>query len=294
MSFSCGNLNIDRRSLILSSVVLLLGSKSAFPQTQRGNVIRFGLTPVFLNDDVKLLSVIATYLTKATGYQIELVTRRTYQEVTSLLVSGQLDAAWICGYPFVKYSSELDLVAVPLWNGKPLYQSYLITKSDRVVSDFSDLRNDIHAFSDPDSNSGYLVTTALLHERGFSSESFFRKTIFTYSHQNVIRAVASGLVQSGSVDGYVWEVMREIDSELVARTKIVRKSEWFGFPPIAASKRFSETGQIKALKAALLAAGDSAAGIAMLNYLRLSGFTEAEPSLFDLVSQKIESLRGVL
>jgi phosphonate transport system substrate-binding protein len=276
------------------SATLLFASNDAFPQAQKAETIRFGLTPVFLNDDVQLLSAITTYLENATGYKIDLITRRTYQEVTSLLVSGQLDAAWICGYPFVKYHSELELVAVPLWNGKPLYQSYLIAKSGRDVSGLSDLRGDIHAFSDPDSNSGYLVTMALLNENGFSREAFFQKTLFTYSHRNVIRAVASGLVQSGSVDGYVWEVMREIDPDLVARTKIVRKSEWFGFPPIAASKRFAQTDQIKALKKALLASGDTDAGRAMLGYLRLDGFAVAEASLFDLVSQKIESLRGGL
>lgn len=284
----------DRRAILLSLATLVVGSKSVFSQGQKAETIRFGLTPVFLNDDVQLLSAITTYLENATGYKIDLITRRTYQEITSLLVSGQLDAAWICGYPFVKYQTELELVAVPEWNGKPLYQSYLIAKSDRMVSGLADLQGDIHAFSDPDSNSGYLVTMALLQENGFSSDTFFKNTLFTYAHRNVIRAVASGLVQSGSVDGYVWEVMREIDPDLVAGTKIVRKSEWFGFPPIAASKRFAQTDQIKALKKALLSSADSQDGRNMLNYLRLSGFVDAKPSLFDLVGRKIETLRGLL
>lgn len=294
MPSSCGDLGIHRRTFLVSSVAFLLGSKSGFSQTQSDKVIRFGLTPVFLNDDLQLLSVMTTYLEKATGYKIDLVTRRTYQEVTSLLVSGQLDAAWICGYPFIKYRSELELLAVPSWNGKPLYQSYLIAKSDRDVSEFSDLRGDIHAYSDPDSNSGYLVTAALLHENGLNSEVFFKKTLFTYSHRNVIRAVGSGLVQSGSVDGYVWEVMRDIDPDLVAKTKIVRKSEWFGFPPVAASRQFIGSDQNKALKIALLASADTKDGRAMLDYLRLSGFVEAAPSLFNLVGQKVESLSDVL
>lgn len=294
MPYSCGRSGIQRRTFLMSLAAFLLSSKTGFSQTQTDEVIRFGLTPVFLSDDLQLLSVITTYLEKATGYKIDLVTRRTYQEVTSLLVSGQLDAAWICGYPFIKYRSELELIAVPLWNEKPLYQSYLIAKSDRKATDFSDLNGDIHAFSDPDSNSGYLVTVALLHDNGLNPETFFKQTLFTYSHRNVIRAVGSGLVQSGSVDGYVWEVMREIDPDLVAKTRIVRKSEWFGFPPIAASKRFIESDQNKALKAALLASGDTEAGRAMLDYLRLSGFVQAAPSLFDLVGQKVESLSEVL
>lgn len=281
---------VARRTILTGAAAFLLGQTSIFAQTQTDKVIRFGLTPVFLNDDLQLLSVITACLESATGFRIDLITRRTYQEVTSLLVSGQLDAAWICGYPFIKFRNELELVAVPLWNNQPLYQSYLIAKADRAATDFTDLQGDIHAFSDPDSNSGYLVTAALLHEKGLNPDTFFKKTLFTYSHRNVIRAVGSGLVQSGSVDGYVWEVMREIDPDLVARTRIVRKSEWFGFPPIATSKRFIDSDQNKALKAALLASDETDTGRAMLGYLRLSGFAEATPSLFDLVGRKVASL----
>jgi len=294
MSYSCKRITTSRRRFVLSSAALLLAPKASFAQKPRKSAIRFGLTPVFLNDDLQLLSVIRTYLEAATGYKIDLTTRRTYQEVTALLISGQLDAAWICGYPFVKYRTELDLVAVPQWNGKPLYQSYLITKTDRNVTELSDLAGDIHAFSDPNSNSGYLVTMALLHKNELNSETFFEKTLFTYSHRNVIRAVASGLVQSGSVDGYIWEIMREIDPDLVAKTKIIRKSEWFGFPPIATSRQFADSPKIKALKAAFLASNNTEDGRAMLNYLRLSGFTQAPSSLFDPVAQNLKSLKGVL
>lgn len=284
----------NRRAFVFSGVATLVASSNALPQPQFSNTIRFGLTPVFLNDDVHLLSVIRKYLESATGFSIELTTRRTYQEVTSLLVTGQLDAAWICGYPYVIFQKELKLLAVPEWNGQPLYQSYLITKFDRPVSKLEDLKGDIHAFSDPDSNSGYLVTNALLQENGLDADTFFKKTLFTYSHRNVIRAVASGLVQSGSVDGYVWEVMREIDPDLVAGTKIIRKSDWFGFPPIVVSKRFTKPQQAAALKAALLSSGETEAGRAMLKYLRLSGFIDTDPALFDSVKRNIDRLDGLL
>jgi phosphonate transport system substrate-binding protein len=283
-----------RRTFMLSSAMFLLATSNALSQSQTSTTIRFGLTPVFLNDDIHLLSVIKNYLESATGYSVELVTRRTYQEVTSLLVSGQIDAAWICGYPFVKFQNELDLLAVPEWNGEPLYQSYLITKFDREASKLADLKGDIHAFSDPDSNSGYLVTKALLQENGLSAESFFKKTLFTYSHRNVIRAVASGLVQSGSVDGYVWEVIREIDPDLVAGTKIVRKSDWFGFPPIAVSKRFAQTKKVNALKLAFLSSSEAEAGRAMLDYLRLTGFVNAKPALYDSVKRNVDRLGALL
>jgi hypothetical protein len=48
-------------------------------------------------------------------------------------------AAIICGFPYVVHHAELQLVAVPLWHHKPLYQSYLIIDRDRKGSEIIDL-----------------------------------------------------------------------------------------------------------------------------------------------------------
>ncbi len=195
--------------------------------------LALGLTPVFLTNDLELLSALKAYLETAVGRSIKLVLRRTYEDITTLLVSSQLDAAWICGYPYVAFRDRLDLLAAPVWRGRPLYQSYIIAGSNNAAASIDELRGSVHAFSDPNSNSGYLVTTALLAERGLRPEHFFSRIFFTYGHRNVVRAVAAGLADCGSVDGYVWEVMTETDPELTRATRIVRKSEWLGFPPIA-------------------------------------------------------------
>lgn len=267
---------------------------AANADAQQSRLLRFGLTPVFLTNDLEVLDALQGYLQDQTGYKVELVTRRTYQEVTSLLVSGQLDAAWICGFPFIQFKDELSLVAVPVWNGKPLYQSYLIVSADRAISDWRAVEGDIHAFSDPNSNSGYLVTRALLHENSLDPSHFFRGTMFTYGHRNVIRAVASGLAQSGSVDGYVWEVMRSIEPDLVNRTKIIRKSEWLGFPPVAANRQNASSEKIALLKRALVTMPDHAAGRNVLQMLRLDGFAESGPEIFSTIADKVAAMRGLL
>lgn len=253
--------------------------------------VRFGLTPVFLSNDIEVLDDLQTYLSAATGHAVELVTQRTYQEVTALLVSGSLDAAWICGYPYQKFHDDLTLVATPLWRGKPLYQSYLIVGSDRQIDSLEDCRGDIHAFSDPDSNSGYLVTKAYLAERNQTEETFFRKSFFTYGHRNVIRAVASGLANSGSVDGYVWEVMREIEPELVSQTKVIVKSGWHGFPPIAASSRPQNKGVQDVLRKALLEMSLDVTGSRVLKRLRLDGFVDAPDTTFDSIAANMKLVR---
>lgn len=252
---------------------------------------RFGLTPVFLSNDLELLGHLRSYLSAKVGEPVELVTRRTYQEITALLVSGQLHGAWICGYPYVQYHADLDLVATPSWQGRPLYQSYLITAADREVDDWQRLKGDIHAFSDPDSNSGFLVARALLAENGLSPVAFFSRTFFTYGHRNVIRAVASGLAHSGSVDGYVWEVMRETEPDLVEQTRIVWRSEWLGFPPVASPKSLSADPRLSLFRNAIVSMQDDPEGRKVLDMLRLDGFVPVEPSLFDAIAAKVEIVR---
>ncbi len=253
--------------------------------------LRFGLTPVFLNDDLNLLADLERYLVSATDRQVRLITRRTYQEITTLLVAGELDAAWICGYPFVEFRDRLSLLAVPVWRGDTLYQSYLIAKAGRAASDIEDLAGDIHAFSDPDSNSGYLVTRAMLAQQKTDPDRFFRRSIFTYSHRNVVRAVASGLSASGSVDGYVVEVLREVEPELAAKIEIVRASEWLGFPPICVAAGLEKTERVAMLRRALFGMIDDPIGRDVLSTLRLEGFAERSDELYDPIAEKVALVR---
>ncbi len=285
--------SVNRRQLLTGmasagALSLIPGRSLAGP-----GEVRFGLTPVFLTSDLELLTQLRGYLSGALGRPVTLVTRRTYQEITALLLSGQLDAAWICGYPFIQYRDRLSLVAVPLWRGRPLYQSYLIVDQERTAEGIEDLRGDIHAFSDPDSNSGHLVTQAALAALGDIPDRFFSKTFFTYSHRNVVRAVASGLAQSGSVDGYVWEVMSELEPELTGRTRVVRKSEWLGFPPVACAKTAERTDLVADIRRALVAMGEDQGGRKVLDLLRLDGFTPGDVSLFDGIAHNYDLVRSL-
>ena len=84
--------------------------------------------------------------------------RGSYREITELLTRDELDFAWVCGYPYARNKAVMRLLAMPLYRGKPLYQSYLIVPaSDRRTESFADLKGAIFAYSDPNSNSGYLV-----------------------------------------------------------------------------------------------------------------------------------------
>ena len=209
-----------------------------------------------------------------------------------MLLSGQVTAAWICGYPYVKERARLSLLAVPLYLGKPLYRSYLLARSDVPGENLDAFRGRSHVFSDPDSNSGWLVTRHMLGERGVTPEVFFGRTFFAYGHRNVVRAVASGLADSGSVDGYVWDVLAQQEPSLTAGTRVIHRSDLFGFPPSATLSTASGTPAVQALRTALLGLHEDAAGQTILKTLRLDGFAEENPSLFDGIAKMLSELPG--
>ncbi|NIV38800.1 MAG: PhnD/SsuA/transferrin family substrate-binding protein, partial [Anaerolineae bacterium] len=109
-------------------VMLILMSITTMAQAER--VIRIGLTPVFLDDQVQVLRDWRAYLETRLGNPVQFVQRQTYREITDLLLQGELDAAWLCGFPYVRNRDRLTLLAVPVYRNQPLYESYLIVSAD--------------------------------------------------------------------------------------------------------------------------------------------------------------------
>ena len=246
----------------------LTGAAIASPALVRAaGPIRLGLTPVFLDNDAEVIARLREAIGVGTGRAIDLVQRRTYQEVTGLLLEGGVEAAWLCGYPFLQHQTALSLIGVPVWRGTPLYRSYLIVGANDSAAGLIDLEGGTHAFSDPDSNSGWLVTASDLARMGQRPETFFQRTLFAYGHRNVVRAVAGGLTRSGSVDGYVWEALARVEPDLTLRTKVIARSEELGFPPFVARRERMEDETILTLRAALLALADTPSGKGALELL---------------------------
>lgn len=275
-----------RRRLIAAA----LGA-AVIPRLQAASsprVLRFALTPVILDDRLRLLRQWRQYLEAALGMTVEFVQRGTYGQVLDLLRAGQVDFAWICGYPYVLHRRELQLVTVPQWRGRPLYQSYLITDLRSQGRTLADLRGRSFAYSDPLSNSGFLYIQHLLRTQGHDPDRFFGRSFFTHSHRHVVDAVAEGLADAGAVDGYVWETLGELHPELTGRTRVLQRSPDFGFPPIVAPVG-ARTADVRAFTAALHAMPASPEGRAVLAELRLDRFVAAEPSLYRSIAEMVRA-----
>lgn len=269
----------------------LAGAALAAPALSRAaEPVRLGLTPVFLDNDAEVIMRLREALGEGTGRQIDLVQKRTYQEVTGLLLEGGVDAAWLCGFPFLQHENALSLLGVPVWQGAPLYRSYLIVGASDDAIDLADLEGGTHAFSDPDSNSGWLVTASDLARMGRRPDDFFQRSLFTFGHRNVVRAVAGGLTRSGSVDGYVWEALAKVEPALTARTKVLARSEELGFPPFVARREMTGKDAVVALRSALHSLAETVSGRAALDLLQLDAITPGDISLFEGIRQRMRAI----
>lgn len=254
--------------------------------------MRIGLTPVFLDDQVGFLGQWRAWLEKKLGRSVVFVQRGSYREIVDLLRSGKIDFAWLCGYPYIRHRREFGLVAVPLWRGQPLYQSYLIVPAgDLRTHSLADLRGKIFAYSDPDSNSGFLYPQFLLTSQGENPATFFSRSFFTWAHRKVVEAVGIGLADGGAVDGYVWETLSEVRPDLTRATRIIDRSSQFGHPPFVARGDIPN-GELKRFQSVLLGMADDPEGSELLGRLRLDGFAAGQPTLFDGIAKMAERVSG--
>jgi len=255
--------------------------------------IRFGLTAVVVRENLRFLDQWAYYLSKKMGQRVEFVHRRSYREVMDMLESGSLDFAWICGFPFVQKRDPefIKLISVPIYHSKPLYHSFIIVHKDSPHQSLKDLRGKTFAFSDPESNSGYLYPQYLLTQKETNQEAFFRKTFFTFNHAETVEAVAEQFADGGAVDSYIWEYLKEFNPELADKTRVINQSPAFGFPPLVA-RLGVDMETVWRMKRVVTNMNENTDGRKFLKGLKLDGFGDFPPSLFDNIREMIVKTRN--
>lgn len=234
---------------------------------------------------------ILAYIGFNLGKDVQLVQRKTYGEINELFGKGEIDLGFVCSGPYAtgreKYGFEL--LAIPQVQGSRFYHSYLIVNRDSPLQRLEDLRGRVFAFTDPESNTGTLVPTYWLTEIGERPETFFGRTIYTYSHDNSILAVARGLVDGATVDGLIWEYYNRKNPTFTSKTRIIRKSEPYGIPPLVVSKDASPKLKER-VRQLLYSMHRDPDGRKVLDELMIDRFVSPKEELYDTIRQMEKNL----
>ncbi|MBI5076742.1 MAG: phosphate/phosphite/phosphonate ABC transporter substrate-binding protein [Nitrospirae bacterium] len=272
-------------SLLLSSALLI-----CFPQTvssQKNDVIKIGvasmITPV---DAVKYYQDVIDYIGEQIGQPVQMVHRRTYDEMDSLLEKGEIKIAFICSAPYVKNREQfgIELLVAPSVSGKPLYHSYIIVHNDSSMKTFPELKGKVFAFTDPKSNTGKLYPTYLLKTMGFTPEKFFNRFLYSYSHNKSVEMVAKKIVDSAAVESIVYDHMLKTGSPYAKQTKVIKRSPPYGIPPVVVTKDIDISIR-KKVKNAFLSMQNTPKGKAILAAMMIDGFVEVPDRNYDTIRE---------
>jgi phosphonate transport system substrate-binding protein len=279
-----------KRLLITILIVASLLAGHALAAGKSAPPMRVGLTPTFPHDQYKPLEQWRLYIERKLNRPVEFIRRDRYIETMDLLRLKKLDFAWICDFPYVYFKKQVKLLAVPVYKGRPYYQSYIIVPAtDTTTDSLIKLKNKVFAYTDPYSNTGYLTPRFQLHEAGEDPALFFRSTFFAWSHRRVIESVATGLADGGAVSSHVWDTLSIGKPELVAGVRVASKSSDVGFAPFVAQN--SVSGQdFRDLQKVLLEMSSDEEGKTLLRELNLDGFVAGDPRLYERTERLIRAL----
>ncbi len=264
----------SRESFVNLSVRVPTKEAKPLTKTEEGKKLRFAVAAmVSAEETFSTYRRLVQRISRDVGYQEGFVLRPSYAEVRRELEQGKVDVALVCTGTYVHALSgkRIMLLAQPEFREGLQYRSLFIVPAASRAKSIEDLRGTVMAFTDPESNTGCLVPSFVLTESGYDPKAFFKKVVFTGSHDQSILAVALSVVDGAAVDSLVWESNILHDPSLPRRVRIIWQSEPFGPPPIVIPAGL-ETKLANSLRDAFLALDKDEEGRNILSALGIERF----------------------
>ncbi|GBE90676.1 phosphate/phosphite/phosphonate ABC transporter substrate-binding protein [Nostoc cycadae] len=202
---------------------------------------------------------IVAYLGRILAVETQLQASQYDPLADPILLTDQLDLAFICGLPLVRYgqvvANRLQPVVAPVmeaprYQNRPVYFTDVIVNTNSHLYSFADLAGKILCYNDPGSNSGYnLLRHRLLQDK--HPKNFFGQTIQSGFHQRSIRWVIDGLADCAGIDSVVLEQELRDCPDLSQHIRVVESIGPCPMPPLVAAQHLDQF-LVQQVQAALL------------------------------------------
>jgi len=238
-----------------------------------------------------LIREFVNYLSERTGYPLHVVNADTYDKLSQILRSRTDALGWTCGRPFVEdhASDNQQLIAVPLFNGMPVYHSVVLARKEDRGEQISDFHDRVLAYSDPRSNSGYLAPAVALNRAGIDIKKHFRYLSRTGLHEHAIRALRNELADVAAVDEYVWVQYRKDHPEVTRELVELERYGPFPFTPVVAADGVPPE-VIQRVRRALTEMQLDPKGVEILARFGLGGFVSRDPSFYEPIRRMLREI----
>lgn len=192
---------------------------------------------------------VLAYLGRMLGVETQLIQGECDPLDDPMLLQDQLDLAFICGLPLIRYCQVVPnqlhtLVApvmqAPRYQNLPIYFSDVIVNTASQKASFEDLVGTTLCYNDPGSNSGYNLLRYRLFQGGYP-KNFFGQVMQSGSHQRSIRWVVDGLVDCAAIDSVVLEQELRDFPDLSSHLRVVEVLGPSPMPPLVVAQHLGES-----------------------------------------------------
>lgn len=164
--------------------------------------IRWAVSPWMSGQELSVMyRELLAYVSERVGVPVVTAVPETYAEIESFMVNGQIDAAAMTPYAYVRARAQvpgIEVIASHVAEGSVTYGSYLVARMDSGIRDIRNLKGHSFGFVDRRSTSGWLYPAHLMLDNGIHPFEDLDAR-FLGSHDAVFDAVAAGEVDAGAV-----------------------------------------------------------------------------------------------
>ncbi len=169
------------------------------------------------------------YLGRHMGMQItvELKLFPSYGDVLEELREGRVNAAFLGGLSLAVAKREMSMepIAVVQRNGTSTARGLLVTRKDRNIHSWKDLKGKTLGLVDRESATGYLYPLLYFRERGVEQlDHFVGKIVFTGSHDLAFTKVASGELDAAAGKDSVLRDISRVKPEIASALRVLASS----------------------------------------------------------------------
>ncbi len=211
---SCGRrrFKISVATAALSAAVTLASFSTAMAAAECENpdTLTFAIIPTEETvAELQLYTPVTDRMAKLTGKKIEFFMPTSYASVVEGLLSDFVDVAVLGPYSYVIADSKDPTIEVFATYAKrpghlqeegPGYRGVLVSRKGSGLTTIESLQGKVVGLTDPGSTSGNLVPRVVFAEViGMDIDSYFKKTVYTGSHELSTVAVHQGKVDAAFV-----------------------------------------------------------------------------------------------
>jgi ABC-type phosphate/phosphonate transport system substrate-binding protein len=231
------------------------------------------------------------WATQEADVPVEFVDHAPPKLLSDLWARDDLGVVQMCGLPASLRTPKPTIIAAPQpslrrYGGRAVYMSDIAVKADSPYRTLEDTFGGVAGYTLKDSQSGYFAFRTLLLTK--YPQAKYRSIVGRLLNpRGVIQALASGKIDVGPLDGYVFDLIRAGEPSFASQVRVVAVTDPTPMPPLVATASFNKN-EIESLRNAFRHAHEEPSLAEHLKNILVERFVVPELSVYDETKRRAE------